>query len=216
VVKNDTSLYSRVINPSNKAASANTGIRAVDTSMATISNASFTSTFPGNYLSDAGVQFNFPLRNNGIYWERVGRSDILVRGGKDTFFVASSPEVKFVFRTTTSKDTIVNQYWPDGERLLVKYTPAANLSESELREYAGTYYCPELDVKYGIKLNGRELILTSNKYEDSKIRIVGKNDFLTDYWWMNHLKFLRDSKNKITGFEVNDTRIQHLRFIKTE
>ena len=189
---------------------------AIDTSMSTISNASFTNTFPGNYLSDAGVQFNFPLRNNRIYWERFGRSDLLVRGEKDTFVVAQTPEVKFVFLTTASKDTIVNQYWPDGERMLMKYTPSGNVTESQLRAYTGTYYCPELDVKYAIVLKGQELSLTSNKYEDSKLRTVGKNDFLTNYWWMNHLKILRDKKNNITGFEVNDNRIQHLKFIKTE
>ncbi len=198
------------------AANAMAGTHTIDTSKSAISNVSFSNTFPGNYLSDAGVQFNFPLHNNRIYWERFGRSDLLVRDRNDTFVVAQTPEVKFVFRTTAAKDTIVNQYWPDGERLLMKYSPAGNLAESKLREYTGTYYCPELDVKYGIVLKGKELFLISNKYEDSKLRLAGKNDFLTDYWWMNHLRIFRDKNYNITGFEVNDTRIQHLRFIKTE
>ncbi len=195
---------------------ATMGSRAIDTSMAEISNASFTNTFPGHYLSDAGVQFNFTTYNNRIYWERSGRSDLLVKTEKDTFLVAQSPEIKFVFRTTAANDTILNQFWPDGERLLLKFTPLNNLSENQLKEYTGTYYSQELDVKYGIELKGQDLMLTNNKYEDAKMRMVGKNDFFTNYWWMNHLKIIRDKKNKITGFEVNDTRIQHLKFIKTE
>ena len=198
------------------AANAMAERNSIDTSMAAITNEHFRKTYPGTYLSDAGVHFNFPLKNDRIYWERAGRADLLVKGQKDTFLVAPTPEIKFLFMTTSSGDTMVNQFWPDGERILMKYSPANNLSESQLREYTGVYYCPELDVKYGIVLKGKGLLLTNNKYEDSKIRVTGKDDLFTDFWWMNHLKITRDKKKKITGFEVNDTRIQHLKFIKME
>ena len=58
--------------------------------------------------------------------------------------------------------------------------------------------------------------MTSNKYNNSKLKLVGKDHLFTDYWWMRHLKTISDSNKKITGFEVNDGRIMHLRFNKIQ
>ena len=72
-----------------------------------------------------------------------------------------------------------------------------------LKTYTGTYYCPELDCKYGIILKDHHLILTNDKYNDAKVTLIGTDHLTNDYWWMNHLMILRDDKNNITGFEVN-------------
>jgi len=85
-----------------------------------------------------------------------------------------------------------------------------------LQSWAGVYFCPELDCKYAIVVKDHALTMTSNKYEDSKIKLVGKDDLFTDYWWMRHLKVIRDNTGKISGFEVNDGRIMHLRFNKVD
>jgi hypothetical protein len=34
------------------------------------------------------------------------------------------------------------------------------------------------------------------------------------WWWMSNLKVIRDTRGKITGFEVNSGRVQHLWFRK--
>jgi hypothetical protein len=85
-----------------------------------------------------------------------------------------------------------------------------------LKAYTGTYYNAELDCKYSVVLKGRDLILTNAKYENSKFNLVGKDHAGTDFWWMGHLKMLRNAKGRITGFEVNDGRIMHLQFDKIE
>jgi hypothetical protein len=98
--------------------------------------------------------------------------------------------------------------------LLLKYASANNLSGIQLQAYTGTYYCPELDCKYGIVLKGRDLILTNGKYEDTKLKLTTKDHIFSDYWWMGHLKVLRNVKKEITGFEVSNGRIMYLRFNK--
>ena len=193
----------------------NAGVAITDTAMPILTDVSSVKNNAGHYLSDAGVQFSFPLRDRKLYWDRYGRSDVLVRTKNDTFFVASTPEVKFVFNTK-GRDTVVQQVWPDGERLLVKYIPAGNQTDRQLQAYTGIYYCPELDTKFGIVLKDHELFLTNNKYDDIKLRVISKDDLVTDVWWMSHLKMLRDNQNQITGFEVNDARIMHLRFNKVK
>ncbi|HLA58916.1 MAG TPA: serine hydrolase domain-containing protein [Puia sp.] len=91
-----------------------------------------------------------------------------------------------------------------------------NQTDKQLQTYTGIYYCPELDCKYGIKLNDHHLLLTHDKYPDSQLILTGKDDLLNELWWIKHLSVLRDDKNKIIGFEVNNDRIKHLRFNKIE
>lgn len=189
---------------------------AIDTSKAVLKDVVRTAKFSGNYISEDGAQFSFKLKNQKLYWERYGQTDLLLNAGRDTFMVANAPDVKFLFSTISPGDTLINQWWPDGKRSLLKYVSSANYTEKQLQTYTGTYYCPELDCKYGITLKGRDLILTNSKYEDTKLRLIGQDHLRSDFWWMGHLKILRDNKNQIKGFEVNDGRVMHLRFNKIE
>jgi CubicO group peptidase (beta-lactamase class C family) len=189
---------------------------AIDTGKAILKDLVSARNFAGHYLSDAGAQFSFTLRNQKLYWDWYGRSDLLLKAEKDTFCVAQSPEIKFVFSISGAKDTLVKHYWPEGERLLQKYTLDSIQTDKALQTYTGTYYSPELDCKYSIVLKNRNLMLTNNKYGDTKLTLLGKDDLQNDFWWMGHLKVMRNNKNQITGFEVNDGRIMHLRFNKIE
>jgi CubicO group peptidase (beta-lactamase class C family) len=196
-------------------AKVNADIR-MDSSRAIIKDEGRAKNFTGDFISEDGAQFSFVLRNRKLYWERYGNSDLLYPGLKDSFTVARSPEIKFVFSTTPGKSVLVNQYWPDNKRLLVKYATDSIQTDNQLQMYAGLYYCPELDCKYTIVAKDHELILTSNKYNDSKLKLVGKDHLFTDYWWMRHLKTISGNNKKIIGFEVNDGRIMHLRFNKIQ
>jgi len=187
----------------------------VDSSKVMIKDESRAKDFAGSYISDDGAQFSFPLRDHKLYWERGGRSDILYTGPKDSFFVAKSPEVKFVFHTADAGKVLVDQYWPENHRLLMKYSPDS-VQDQQRQEYAGVYYSPELDCKYTIILKDHALVLTNVKYDDSKLKLVAADHLFTDYWWMGHLKIIRDGQGKIIGFEVNDGRIRHLRFNKIQ
>lgn len=187
--------------------------RMVDASDTDLKDAVRAKGFSGNYIADDGDQLTFKLYKDKLYWERNGRMDILSNPEKDVFQVPASKDLRFLFSTTVAKDTLVKENWPGG-RLLVKCASANNLNGTQLQAYTGTYYCPELDCKYGIVLKGRDLILTNDKYEDTKLRLVTKDHLFSDYWWMGHLKVLRNAKKEISGFEVSNGRIMYLRFNK--
>ena len=188
---------------------------SVDSSRATVNDEGRIKIFTGDFISEDGAQFSFVLRNHKLYWERYGASDLLYPGLKDSFSVPKSPEIKFVFSTSPNKSVLVNQYWPSNNRLLIKYTTDSIQTDKQMQLYAGVYYCPELDCKYTIIVKDHELVMTSNKYNDSKLKLAGKDHLFTDYWWMRHLKTI-SSNNKIVGFEVTDGRIMHLRFNKIQ
>ena len=170
----------------------------------------------GDYISDEGAQFSFRMEHQKIYWNRYGRTNLLMKGAKDTFFMFTNPEVKFVFSVTSAKDTTVNEFWPGNNRSLSKYFADTAQTDQQLQMYTGTYYCPELDCKYGIAIKDHHLVLTNNKYNDTRLTLVGTDHLLSDFWWMDHLVVLRNNKKDVTGFEVHSGRIMHLRFNKIE
>jgi CubicO group peptidase (beta-lactamase class C family) len=190
--------------------------KKTDSTEASLKDAAIFKNFMGDYISDEGAQFSFRMENQKIYWNRYGRTSLLMKGEKDTFFMFTNPEVKFAFSVTTAKDTTVNEYWPGNNRSLSKYFTDTTQTDQQLQMYTGTYYCPELDCKYGIAIKDHHLVLTNDKYNDTRLTLVGTDHLTSNFWWMDHLVVLRNSKEDVTGFEVHSGRIMHLRFNKIE
>ncbi|RZM26836.1 MAG: class A beta-lactamase-related serine hydrolase, partial [Pedobacter sp.] len=163
---------------------------AIDTSKAILKDLVSAKKFSGDYISDAGIPYNFSSRNQKLYGQQRGRNELLIQLAKDTFQVASDPNLKFLFSTTKSGDTLVKECWPGGLEFK-KYALSPKLTDQQLKAYTGTYYSPELDSKYGIVLKGKELVLTNAKYEDKKITLQARDHLRTDFWWMAHLKIIR-------------------------
>jgi CubicO group peptidase (beta-lactamase class C family) len=188
----------------------------IDSSKAVLKDTVGVKKFAGNYISDDGLQINFRLSNKKLYADAFGRTFLLTKGEKDSFSLFTDPGVKFSFSGHAPDTTVLAIFSSDEKHLLNKYIRDTSQPDDLLRGYTGNYYCPELDCKYGIALKDHHLVLTNNKYSDTRLTVVGNDHLLSDFWWMNHLLIIRDSKKEITGFEVNSGRIMHLRFNKIE
>ncbi|MEO5894006.1 MAG: serine hydrolase domain-containing protein [Ferruginibacter sp.] len=171
--------------------------------------------FLGDYMSDDGLPFSFDIKAGKLYYHIYDQHNFLIKGSADTFAIFSDPAIKFVFGIR-SKDTIVDIIGPDEFYHLKKYIKDTSQKEEVLKKYVGTYYCPELDCKYGIVLKDHNLVLTNAKYSDTKLTLSGKDHLVNDYWWINHLMIRWDGKNQVEGFDVNSGRIMNLRFNKIE
>ena len=189
----------------------------MDSSQAVLKDTMAIKKFTGSYISDDGLQINFRLSDKKLYADAFGRTFLLTRGEKDSFSLFIDPGVKFLFRGHAAGDTTVFVAFSNDEKhLLKKYVPDTSQPDVLLRGYTGNYYCPELDCKYGIALKDHHLVLSNSKYNDTRLTLVGSDHLVNDFWWMNHLLIIRNSKKEITGFEVNSGRIMHLRFNKVE
>jgi CubicO group peptidase (beta-lactamase class C family) len=169
--------------------------------------------YMGDYVDEDGTRLNFNLNEGKICLNVQGQSFNLYQFSRDTIALATRPETRFLF-SISGNDTVATQYSPGETRIFRKYIAGISLTNKQLQSYTGTYYSLELDCNYGIELRDQKLILTSNKYEDTEISLIGSDDLYTNNWWMGHMKVLRDNKNMVTGFEINDGHIMHLRFIK--
>jgi Beta-lactamase len=171
--------------------------------------------FTGYYIGEDGLPLSIDIKNNRLYYHIYDESTFLIQDSKDSFSIPDAPTIKFAL-SIKSKDTIVDLITPDQLYHLKKYIRDTSASDQKLKTYTGIYYCPELDCNYGIVLKDHHLFLTNSKYNDTKLTLLDNNHLLTDYWWINHLNMLRDSKKNSIGFEINSDRIMHLRFNKIE
>ncbi|MBP8033151.1 MAG: beta-lactamase family protein [Bacteroidia bacterium] len=188
----------------------------IDSSKATLKNTRALTKYMGNYIDEDGGEMSFSINNKKMYFHYYGSTSLL-KVEKDTAYVLSNPNTKFYFETNGKKDTLVNLYWPGDHKVFSKFNDIKDYSDKLLVEYVGKYFSPELNCYYKIALNNHNLVMSSDKYDDSIIYLKGTEHLFNEsYWWMNHLKILRDPKDKINGFEVNSDRVIHLKFIKIE
>ena len=186
-----------------------------DSSLAILKNAESMKKFTGDFISNDGVRFNFKIKNNKVYLNPGNQDYLLIKEPKDSFSVFIFPEIKFAFYERPVGNPVVDFVDGDGElHKMVKFKTDTSLTKKQLEIYAGEYYCPELDCKYEIIVKNEQLYLANNKYNDTKLRLMGEDHLVNDYWWISHLLVKRDADRKITGFEVNDGRVMHLKFIK--
>jgi len=185
-----------------------------DSSKAALKDTITMKKFTGNYISDDGMQVSFHLSNKKLYADAFGHSYLAFKKDKDTFSLFVDPGIKLSFSNKAGDTIVFVAFSPDEKHFLKKYIADTSQAEQVLQTYTGTYYCPELDCKYGISLKDHHLVLTNDKYNDARLNLVGTDHLTDDLWWMSHLKVLRNEKKAITGFEVNNGRIMHLRFNK--
>ncbi len=168
----------------------------------------------GDYISPDGTTLSLELKNDSLFYKVGADAYLLARDSARNYSMFYAPEVKFKFSTISGDAFMV--ITPGQIFQFSRYTKLVIRDDQVLNPYTGTYNCPELDCNYRIVLKDHQLYLTNAKYEDQKLTLVGKNDLLDDNWWMNHLLVTRNSKNEVTGFEVNSGRIMHLKFVKTK
>jgi hypothetical protein len=189
--------------------------QARDSTAAILKDTVYVQKFLGNYIDERGLPFSFDIKNSRLYYHIYNQNNFLIKESDDTFSIPQDPGVKFAF-SIKGKDTIADLVTSDQVSQFRKYIKDTSQPDEVLKTYTGIYYCPELDCKYGIELKDHHLMLTNDKYNDTRLTVINSDHLIDDYWWINHLMMTRDSQNKITGFEVNSNRIMHLRFNKIE
>jgi CubicO group peptidase (beta-lactamase class C family) len=184
-----------------------------DSSEAVLKDTLTVQKFLGNYISEEGMPLNLNLKNSKLYYHVYRESNLLINDSIDTYSIFNTPDIRFVF-DLRSQDTTIDIFTTDAYYHLTKYINNASLDDDFLRLYTGTYYCPELDCNYGIALSDHQLWLTNSKYNKTKLTVVNADHLTDGFWWINHLRILRDNDGMIKGFEVNSGRISHLIFLR--
>lgn len=164
----------------------------------------------GKYYSEEGLLCEL-IDSTKPYLKFSWEMEEMIPVTDSTFRIFGRVILKFSKKLSDSFEVYSN-----GEKdILRKYKPAV-LSKTDKVDYLGTYESDEVHTQYEISIQGDDLILSHNKYEDVKLTPVTMNQFSCPHWWMSNLIFHRDKNGKITGFEINCERVLHLYFEKIE
>lgn len=86
------------------------------------------------------------------------------------------------------------------------------LTPAELREYEGTYYSPELETTYRLRVAGDRLIMVHQRHSDAELIPRGKDRFEGRALQMRTIEFSRGEDGDVDGFRVSGGRVLNLRF----
>ncbi len=171
--------------------------------------------YAGAYIADDGSRFAFVVTDKKLYGVTPnGRYHLLIKTGNDRYAVFTDTTISFQFSGGGIKRIATDEYWPVGNALHLEKYDTTTRTEQQLMAYTGTYYCPELDCNYRIGLKDDHLFLSNAKYNDSPLTLYGEDHLTDEFYWMDHLHITRNTKNQITGFELNGNRVMHLKFVK--
>jgi len=144
-----------------------------DSTAAILKDTVYMQKFVGSYINDTGLPFSFDVKKSRLYYYIYNENNFLIKEQNDSFSIPEAPEIKFVF-SIKAKDTTVDIFTPDQSYHLKKYIKDTSQPDEVLKTYTGVYYCPELDCKYGIVLKDHQLMLTNDKYNDTKLTVINR------------------------------------------
>jgi CubicO group peptidase (beta-lactamase class C family) len=215
-IYNTAGSIAEIFIPDNRRKPMNTlGVRT-DSSAALLKNPGYFKSFEGDYLAGNGFTRNFSISNNMLW---MNKRILMIQVSGDTITEFGYPEIKYIFQVSKNNTTInfFHPYLKEPQPLrFVKLVKGLQLPYIELQAYTGTYYSHELLCSYQIVLKDNQLFYSSNLYPEAKITLMGKNDLLSDYDFFSHVKILRTSGDKISGFEVSNPDTRNLKFEKLE
>jgi len=184
-----------------------------DSTQAILSDTLSVMKFLGHYISDEGIPLKLNLNDKKLYYQIYDETKLLVKDSSNVYSIFGSPEIRFILNFQQN-DTSIEILSANSYFHLTKYNKYNTQDDKFLSLYTGSYYSPELDTKYNIVLRDHELWLTNSKYNRTKLALVNEDHLTNGFWWMNHLRIMRNNRGLITGFEVNCGRINHLQFLR--
>ncbi len=98
----------------------------------------------------------------------------------------------------------------NGNETICKRKEELDLSSLKIEDYAGTYYCEELDISYLFFIEDEKLKMKIANYESQELSLYEMDAFTSDG---NLVRFNR-SNGAIKGFELDAGRVTNLKFVK--
>lgn len=170
--------------------------------------------FEGSYWDDANNRVRVisisnntlkELQNDDLQFYPVDNNKFVITEGTET------STCKFIIKDDGSKEMIRTQN--DGKIFVSKSFDPKTVLKEDLSAYTGTYYSPELETIYSIRLEDGKLMAYHARHGDLEIRMP-KKDILLTQWPLRKMEISRDENGIINGFYATNGRVWNLWFKK--
>lgn len=152
------------------------------------------------------------------------QDSIEIYPSSDTSFFVTFADLKFVF-SKNGKEEIAKLTVIDGDQKYNLTYLGANvfpLETEQLSQYAGNYYCQEINVTYPVLIKENKLYVKFPEFTAQWINVKVESELIyehADYFAspISGFQFTRNSKNEISGFIIKDiARVRNLVFSKVK
>ncbi len=103
----------------------------------------------------------------------------------------------------------------NGSKPVAKRIEPYEPTESQLKEYLGSYYSDELDARYDMTLKSGSLWVDGQGHQEGSPLAAQKKDFFSGGGYFR-IKFERNGRGVITGFLISTGRVLNLKFVKVK
>lgn len=167
--------------------------------------------YVGDYRLGPGQIITFSRTNGQLSFQYPGQKFALTALSETEFFWDLAG-AKIAF--SPAKDGKVHQLvWSQGgtetiapKVVLVKPTAV------ELKEYAGTYFNDELNVRFRVEARGEALVITGPGPSEARLSPDEKDRFITRTASFPLIVFQRDAQNRVLGFKIDSDPVRDLLF----
>jgi len=181
-------------------------------------DSNFSKKLIGKYYSERGDRIEFFWQNGKLMRRNPsgGTNEVkLSIAGNNRFTTNSNGPTLILDEKNKSMDSVMEMTLENPTNT-IRYKRQPIVPQKISAEFAGRYYGEETEAFYTIAEKEGKLTLQHRKYNDVPLIYIAPDQFTLAYWWMSHIRFLRDKKGKIIAFEVNAGRIHRLRYDKVK
>ena len=167
--------------------------------------------YVGRYLIDGRTLVTISKEDNKLMGQAAGQSKSeLIPQSETTFFVKEANfELSF---ERDEKGNVVRFVRKSGtqNQSAKRLNPPA--TATQLAQFAGDYYSPELGTSYTIVLKDGQLVAQHRRHDDIPLSELEGDLFSSNRWFFQTVEFTRDSEKRITGFRLSSGRARNVRF----
>jgi CubicO group peptidase (beta-lactamase class C family) len=166
----------------------------------------------GKYEHRPAIYLQISLNNDSLHveqsWDKS--SYVIEKKSTNSYQVVNSPNITLNFsdlKNGFSQHLKIKQKGSSSEWKRIKDIDTSNII---LKEYLGSYYSTELDIKYLISIKGDILKVTVGSNESVELNVYDLDEFS----YYNRLIRFKRKDGLINGFELDAGRVNNLKFEK--
>lgn len=184
-----------------------------------VTDSSLLKKLQGKFYTERGDQFEMAWQNGKLMRKNVNTGAVTteIKLSQDGVNRYKSQNGSVIILNEQSKTTNrVMEFKLESPTNTITFKRQPAVAQKITAEFVGKYYNPETEAFYEITEKNGQLFINHRKYSTESLTNIAPDQFTTPYWWMDHIRFVRNKQQKIVAFEVNADRLQHLRYEKVD
>jgi CubicO group peptidase (beta-lactamase class C family) len=182
-----------------------------DSSLALVSDETEARQITGTYYAENGYRVTLSLIRNKLW---INEQLMLARDSAGHYALLNNAAVKYeFFKEHGVLHAKLLSPVLDKPIELTRITPFLP-NQRQLAAYTGSYTSSELNYTIRLILKGGTLYLVDRYISEYQVTLPGADRLTSTHDAFRHFKVLRNAKGKISGLELNNGELMHLRFDK--